>query len=127
MLNTEKYVRGNEESRFVRYALYGSDGRLISEKSEIFTKPKYFDYSVPHISVQAEQNGEDISITVSADTYVSSLEINLKSADAVFDRNFFDILSPEPITVRGICGGKLKSDDIILRCVNNIGRKRECD
>ena len=127
VLNTEKYVRGNEESRFVRYALYGSDGRLISEKSEIFTKPKYFDYSVPHISVQAEQNGEDISITVSADTYVSSLEINLKSADAVFDRNFFDILSPEPITVRGICGGKLKSDDIILRCVNNIGRKRECD
>lgn len=127
VLDAEKYVRGNEQTRFVRYALYASDGTLISEKSEIFTKPKYFDYSVPHISVKSEQNGENISITVSADTYVSGLEIDLKSADAVFDRNFFNILSPSPVTVSGTCSGNFKSDDIILRCINNIGRKRECE
>ena len=82
---------------------------------------------MPHISVKSEQNGENISITVSADTYVSGLEIDLKSADAVFDRNFFDILSPSPVTVSGTCSGNFKSDDIILRCINNIGRKRECE
>lgn len=87
---------------------YKVEGKIISEGTVIFTKPKHFDFVDPKLS--AEVNGDEIIVTSSA--YAKSVAITNKFDDLILSDNYFDmnkgqarvkILSGEPV------GLKLKS------------------
>ena len=81
------------------------DGTTVSEGTVLFAAPKHFRFQDPHL--RYERNGD--TITVYADGYAKSVEIDSPDSDFVLSDNYFDmnggsktvkILEGNPKTVR---------------------------
>ena len=83
--------------------------QIISEGTALFTAPKYFEFEAPNL--RCEVNGDEI--TVYADKYVKSVEIDSPDSDFVLSDNYFDMNAgcktvrilegaPRTITLRSI-------------------------
>ena len=81
------------------------DGTTVSEGTVLFAAPKHFRFQDPHL--RYERNGD--TITVYADGYAKSVEIDSPDSDFVLSDNYFDmnggsktvkILEGNPQTVR---------------------------
>ncbi len=86
--------------------------QVISEGTVIFSYPKYFRYENPEISVRMEGN----YITVSAASYVKSVEILNENEDLILSDNYFD-LNGDSKTVEVLSGN---IDKIKIRSVYDI-------
>ena len=102
-----KYLDTDEKrsSRFARVRMY--DGaKLEDERITLFVKPKYFSYRKPSYSTSIAEKDDTYLITVKADTFAQFTELDFRDFDAVLSDNFFDISSPEGVTV------SLKKSDV---------------
>ena len=86
---------------------------ICSEGSVLFTAPKYFCFEDPNLHCQVNGN----EITVYADKYAKSVQIDSPDSDFVLSDNFFD-MNPGCKTVQ-ILEGSPKT--ITLRSVFDIG------
>ncbi|MBQ9761245.1 MAG: glycoside hydrolase family 2 protein [Clostridia bacterium] len=98
------FCKTDVDHTYLSYALV-ADGRVISEGSALFTVPKYFEFADP--ALRYEQNGDEL--TVYADAYARSVEIDSPDSDFLLSDNYFDmnagkktvrILRGEPKTIR---------------------------
>ncbi len=71
---------------YLSYRLVCGDN-TVSEGAVLFTAPKHFRFQDPHL--RYEQKGD--TITVYADSYAKSVEIDSPDADFVLSDNYFDI------------------------------------
>lgn len=71
---------------FVYYTLYEND-TPISEGSILFSQPKHFCFTDPHLKVALE--GNDLIVT--SDSYAKSVEIRNENDDLILSDNFFDM------------------------------------
>ena len=89
------------------YFSYGFsvENEVVSEGTVLFTAPKYFRFSDPHLTCRV--NGREI--TVCADAYARYVEIDSPDSDFILSDNYFDmnggtktvkILEGEPKTIR---------------------------
>ena len=89
------------------------NGEICSEGSVLFTAPKYFTFKDPKLRYKI--NGDEI--TVFADSYAKSVQIDSPDSDFVLSDNFFD-MDPGCKTVK-ILEGTPKT--ITLRSIFDIG------
>ncbi|PJJ27026.1 beta-mannosidase [Lacrimispora celerecrescens] len=72
---------------------------LLAERTVLFVKPKHFEYNAPAYDVLVSESEHSFDITVKASCFCQYVELYFKDYDAVFSDNFFDITSPEGVTV----------------------------
>ena len=126
-LDLTKAIQGHEKERMLAYDLYGADGSLISHSSLLFCKPKHFDMAKPDVKVTITGGNGRFDITVSASTYVKSLEIDFDNHDALLSDNYFDITSAEvlhltaEVSDASVTAEELMAD-LTLQSVYDIGR-----
>ena len=87
-------------------------GEKVSEGTVIFSYPKYFKYENPQLSYEIDGD----LITVHADKYAKSVEIQNDNEDLILTDNYFD-LNGDSKTVRVLRG---KTDNLRLRSVFDI-------
>ena len=109
------------------YELYDASGALISHSSLLFCKPKHFNMAQPDVKVAITGGNGCFDITVSASTYVKSLEIDFNNHDALLSDNYFDITSSEvlhltaEVSDTSVTAEQLMTD-LTLQSVYDIGR-----
>lgn len=89
-----------------------SEGKLISEGSALFAPPKHFAFEDPQL--RCEVSGD--TITVCAEKYARSVEIDSLDSDIILSDNYFD-MNPGSKTVRILSG---KPGIIRLRSVYDL-------
>ena len=88
------------------------DGQICSGGTVIFSYPKYFRYEDPHLRYNVRGN----TITVRADAYARSVEIQNDQEDLILSDNYFDLnADARTVTVQS---GELKG--LRLRSVYDI-------
>ena len=85
-------------SVFSSSRLYRGD-ELLTERTMLFVKPKHFDYISPAYEVSVSESEQGFDITVKASCFCQYVELYFKDFDVIFSDNFFDITSPEGVTV----------------------------
>lgn len=98
-------------SEYVSFELE-RDGQICSGGTVIFSYPKYFRYEDPHLRYTVRGN----TITVRADAYARSVEIQNEQEDLILSDNYFD-LNGDARTVT-VQSGELKG--LRLRSVYDI-------
>ena len=126
-LDLTKAIQGHEKERMLAYELYDASGALISHSSLLFCKPKHFNMAQPDVKVAITGGNGHFDITVSASTYVKSLEIDFNNHDALLSDNYFDITSSEvlhltaEVSDTSVTAEQLIAD-LTLQSVYDIGR-----
>lgn len=69
------------------YYCFICDNNIVSEGSVLFTAPKYFKFESPNLRYELKEN----EITVFADNYAKSVEIDSPDSDFVLSDNYFDM------------------------------------
>lgn len=85
-------------SVFSSFRLYRGE-ELLTERTMLFVKSKHFDYSSPAYEVLVSESEQGFDITVKASCFCQYVELYFKDFDVIFSDNFFDITSPEGVTV----------------------------
>ena len=75
------------------------NGVPVSSGTTLFLRPKAFSFLPPRISVRTEEDDSSFRLTFTADVFVKSLCLGLKTRDAVFSDNWFDLHGPRAVTV----------------------------
>lgn len=88
------------------------DGKEVSGGSVLFTAPKHYHFQDPKLSYKLEGN----RITVTAEHYAKSVEIDCPNADIVLSDNYFD-MEAGSVQVEILTG---EPKDITLRSVFDI-------
>ena len=81
------------------YYEFAVDGKVVSNGSCLFTKPKHFAFENPKLKVLAKGN----EITVSASAYAKFVKISNKDDDLVLSDNYFD-MNKGKVTVKVVSG-----------------------
>ena len=118
-------VSENIDQYFVKYSI--TEGAVTTSKGVLlFTVPKDFGFLEPEITAEITGNGTDFIISITADVFVSGLEISFRDTDATFEDNYIDITDKTPVVI------KFKTDkasaapvlrrQLVLRSAYDIGR-----
>lgn len=102
----------NARHEYLSYELLDEAGNEVSGSTVLFCQPKHFNYRDPHLTCTVEGD----YITVYADAYAKSVEIDCEDTDMVLSDNYFD-MNAGTRTVRLESG---KIGRITLRSVYNI-------
>lgn len=97
--------------QYISYDLY-EGGEWLSGSTVILSLPKFFRYENPHLTVSAK----DGRVTVSADAYAKSVEIQNGTEDLILEDNYFD-LNGGSRTLKVISGN---TDHLRVRSVYDI-------
>ena len=93
-------VSGPEQRRtcYLEYELT-ENGVPVSGGTSLFVRPKAFSFLPARIAVNAAEEENAFRLTLSADVYVKSVCLGLKTHDGIFSDNWFDIHGGCPVTV----------------------------
>ncbi len=80
------FCKCDVDSTYFVYRLV-RNGEIISEDTVLFTAPKYFGFEAPNLRFEVR----DDQITVYADKYAKSVEIDSPDSDFVLSDNYFDM------------------------------------
>ena len=80
------FEKTDVEHNYFSYSLK-VDGEKMSEGTALFTAPKHFEFSDPHL--RYELNGNEI--TVYADAFARGVEIDSPDSDFILSDNYFDM------------------------------------
>ncbi len=94
-LLTSQDVRSHTYAEYVLTV----DGKVISRGTTLFVKPKHFELPLVHYRTEVEKQGNQFVIHVSADRFSYYTALQFDAWDPVFSDNYFDITSPEGVTV----------------------------
>ena len=75
------------------------NGVPVSGGTSLFVRPKAFSFLPARITVNVAEEEKSFRLILSADVYVRSVCLGLKTHDAVFSDNWFDIHGGRPVTV----------------------------
>ena len=119
-----EFISGHERDRFVEYSLYDGGGNRVGAGSEIFTKPKYYNFVNPDVAFSLHRctDGQYL-LSLSARRYARSVYIRSDTREIKPEDNFFDIVAPGDVTVKIACpdGKPLSPDEISVMSVYDIG------
>ncbi len=76
---------------FLTVTLLDDNGVELAKQTLLFTKPKYFKFKNPELSVKITKNSNVATVTVSAKRYAKNVAIFFKNHDIKLSDNYFDI------------------------------------
>jgi beta-mannosidase len=83
---------------YLEYRLEDKNGS-VSGGTVLFVKAKHFEFQNPEITFAVSENSTAFLIQLRSKAFAKFVEISLKTADAVFSDNYFDLSADEPKTV----------------------------
>ena len=101
----------NEKTPVVQCLLFDEDGHAVSENEALYTLPKYFPFTAPHLSVECQEN----KVVVSSDVFCPGVE--LSAGDTRFSDNWFPLYPGEAKTV--FADRELIPGQVIIRCLSD--------
>ncbi|GHU34318.1 beta-mannosidase [Spirochaetia bacterium] len=101
----------NENDEYLSFRAI-ENGELLSEGTVIFSLPRYFHFIEPNL--RASVDGD--TITIEADSYAKSVEIQNENQDMILSDNYFDMNAGKK-TLKIISG---KAEGLKVRSVFNI-------
>ena len=87
------WIQGEAHSRLLVCRLYGRGGELLAERTQIYTKQKYFRYRDPALQCRVEEADGRFVIWVRGTAFASGVEIHSDRFDLVLSDNYFDLTS----------------------------------
>lgn len=75
------------------------NNNVVSRGTNLFVKPKYFDWKEPNYQISVSEEEEYYSLHIASKVYTSYVELYLEEEDVIFEDNYFDITSKEGVTV----------------------------
>ena len=121
---TCKVKRENLYTELVIVDLLNTDGTLLQRQSEMFTKPKFFEWQKPTFTVDAKDTAEGVVLTVTSDLLAKDVMIDFECENAVLSDNGFDLIGGEAYTLlakTALSADALKKQ-ILIKSVYDIGR-----
>jgi beta-mannosidase len=83
--------KDNEKSRcYLEYELEG-ENEIVSQGTVLFVPAKHFEFISPEIEMNVEEKENSFIIHVSSNAFAKFVELEIKSEDAVFSDNYFDL------------------------------------
>lgn len=95
-------------SKIIYAELYDEKGCKITQNTELFVPPKYYEWEKPHITAALK----DRKMRILSDVFAKSVCLDFEHRDYCFSDNFFDIADKDgkEITFDGSLSGlKIKS------------------
>ena len=99
-LNFSDYFLSENDKRtkYLEYSLKES-GKIISDGTTIFVRPKTFCFADPKIKVQIDEKNDRFELRFTAEAFAKSVCLDLANTDCVFSCNWFDINGNEEVKV----------------------------
>lgn len=111
-------IEGKERGVFAEAEFVWEDGTKTTEV-EVFEPYKRLDLPASHITVNTQQEGEAVRITLQTDCFAAFVTLTLDGMDVVWERNYFHMTSNEPVSLL------LRPEDVReCGCLEN-GRPKE--
>lgn len=82
-------------SRILSYR-FEADGKDFGRGTVLFVKSKHFEFMDPQIQLKISEEEDRFIILVTSKAYARFVELRLKTDDAVFSDNYFDLVSYNP-------------------------------
>ena len=79
--------------------LYDENGTLIARNSLLGNEPKDYEFKKPNIKIEAENDGDKVKLTFSADALAKNVQISFKNHDLILSDNYFDLPNNDPYSV----------------------------
>jgi beta-mannosidase len=88
-----------EDDRAAVLTLRNGRGETVSENCELFSPPKFFGFSAPHIDRAVTQRGEDCAVTLVSDVFAWGVWLETDGTECAFSDNGFFLMPGESRTV----------------------------
>lgn len=110
-------------SNYIVVDLFDENGVLVMSQTEMFVRPKHYEWIDPKLHAVITQTEGGVDIAVSADVFAKGVEIDFANVDCIFSDNFFDITSNETKHIFAATDHTVEelSKNLILRSVYDIG------
>ena len=111
-------------NNYIVVDLFDDAGNLIMSQTEMFVRPKHYEWEDPKLQAVIRQVEGGVDIAVSADVFAKGVEIDFANVDLVLSDNFFDITSKEPKHIFATTDHTAEDlqKNLILRSVYDIGK-----
>ena len=118
-----KVVPEDKYSNYMVAVMQDKSGNTIMTQTELFVKPKHYEWKEPRIQTDFVQVEGGVDIVVSADCPAKGVELDFKNLDCVLSENFFDITSRKPkhVFAKTDYSAEELKHNLIIRSVYDIG------
>lgn len=119
----------NEYSNFVCAVLYDANGKEIMRQTELFVKPKHYEWQKPQVSMRAEKCQDGVVLFASADCFAKGVYVDFENADCVLSENFFDLTDGQEkkVYISTECTPEELLGQMRIKSVYDIGREETDD
>ena len=122
------YVVGFERERYLEYFIREGNS-VVSRGVLLFTEPKKFRFLDPNIKAEIVGDDRRFSITLTAESFASGVEISFADTDALFSDNCLDLTQSTPVKISFTILGRstsarLLGETLKIRSIYNIGKEK---
>ncbi len=114
----------NKYGEYMYAELYDKDGNFIMRQTELYVKPKHFEWKKPNISVDVYEKEGGAVIELSSNVFAKGVFIDFENCDPALSDNFFDIVNKEKVRIdvlTDVSAEELKKQ-IKIKTVYDIGK-----
>ena len=110
-------------SNYIVAELYDEYDKLIMSNTELFVRPKHYEWNNPNIKAIFTQFNDGVDLSLKADCFAKGVEIDFKDLDCVLTDNFFDMTSKEEkhIFAKTSYSAEELEKKLIIRSIYDIG------
>lgn len=94
-IDYEDFAKAHLRDGFLKVVLKDENGNTVTERTLLFTKPKYFAFKNPELRFTVEKVGQTAKVTVYSARYAKNVAIYFKNHDFDLSDNFFDLTSTD--------------------------------
>ena len=113
-------------SNYLCADLFDEWGNYIMSQTELFAKPKHYEWQNPRICVKAEMSGDrdnEVILHVTSEQFAKGVFIDFADIDPVLSDNFFDLTAEEGrrIGIQTACSPEELMEKLQIKSVYDIG------
>lgn len=105
-----EFSPSNIYNEYIYADLYDRDGNFIMRQTDLFVRPKQYNWKKPNIDFEIYAHDDNIIIDIKSDTFAKGVYIDFDDMDLMLSDNFFDITNSNRCQVTA--SGKHNIQDI---------------
>lgn len=105
-VDTGEWLGDDEKRRYIEYTLFDNSGKIISQRSYLGTKNKFYHFDDPAIRYEAIQTENGCVLNLTCVRFARYVDISSSKFDIICDTNDFDMTESHVYTVEVNCPEK---------------------
>lgn len=97
-IDYSEYLVGLEKRDIIAEYTLSKNGNIISRGTNLFVKPKHFNYDLPEYTINFDI--DNLTINIKTNTFTNFLEIDFEDFDLLLEDNFVDITDENGISIK---------------------------